>query len=399
MNILVLNCGSSSLKYQLINMDDESVLAKGLVERIGIEGSILTHKPTGKDKYVVEQPMKDHNIAVKLVLDALVDETHGVIKNADEIAAVGHRVLHAGEKYKESCLVNEDVKSVVRECFDLGPLHNPANLIGIEAVEAAMPGKPNVAVWDTAFGGTMEPKAYLYAIPREYYEKYHVRRYGFHGTSHSFVSKETIKFANLDKDSAKVIVCHLGNGASISASIGGKCVDTSMGLTPLEGLIMGTRSGDLDPAIIEYLCNHENLTVSEMLNILNKKSGVLGMSGGISSDFRDIKAAMDDGDEVAKQTLEAYAYRVAKYIGSYVAAMNGVDAITFTAGVGENAAWLRPMICQYLGYLGVKLDEAASEKAVGEEMIISTADSKVKLCVVPTNEELAIARETLALIQ
>ena len=399
MNILVLNCGSSSLKYHLINMDDESVLAKGLVERIGIEGSILTHKPTGKDKYVVEQPMKDHNIAVKLVLDALVDETHGVIKNADEIAAVGHRVLHAGEKYKESCLVNEDVKSVVRECFDLGPLHNPANLIGIEAVEAAMPGKPNVAVWDTAFGGTMEPKAYLYAIPREYYEKYHVRRYGFHGTSHSFVSKETIKFANLDKDSAKVIVCHLGNGASISASIGGKCVDTSMGLTPLEGLIMGTRSGDLDPAIIEYLCNHENLTVSEMLNILNKKSGVLGMSGGISSDFRDIKAAMDDGNEVAKQTLEAYAYRVAKYIGSYVAAMNGVDAITFTAGVGENAAWLRPMICQYLGYLGVKLDEAASEKAVGEEMIISTADSKVKLCVVPTNEELAIARETLALIQ
>ena len=399
MNILVLNCGSSSLKYQLINMDDESVLAKGLVERIGIEGSILTHKPTGKDKYVVEQPMKDHNIAVKLVLDALVDETHGVIKNADEIAAVGHRVLHAGEKYKESCLVNEDVKSVVRECFDLGPLHNPANLIGIEAVEAAMPGKPNVAVWDTAFGGTMEPKAYLYAIPREYYEKYHVRRYGFHGTSHSFVSKETIKFANLDPKTAKVIVCHLGNGASISASVGGKCVDTSMGLTPLEGLIMGTRSGDLDPAIIEYLCNHENLTVSEMLNILNKKSGVLGMSGGISSDFRDIKAAMDDGNEVAKQTLEAYAYRVAKYIGSYVAAMNGVDAITFTAGVGENAAWLRPMICQYLGYLGVKLDEAASEKAVGEEMIISTADSKVKLCVVPTNEELAIARETLALIQ
>ena len=399
MNILVLNCGSSSLKYQLINMDDESVLAKGLVERIGIEGSILTHKPTGKDKYVVEQPMKDHNIAVKLVLDALVDETHGVIKNADEIAAVGHRVLHAGEKYKESCLVNEDVKSVVRECFDLGPLHNPANLIGIEAVEAAMPGKPNVAVWDTAFGGTMEPKAYLYAIPREYYEKYHVRRYGFHGTSHSFVSKETIKFANLDKDSAKVIVCHLGNGASISASIGGKCVDTSMGLTPLEGLIMGTRSGDLDPAIIEYLCNHENLTVSEMLNILNKKSGVLGMSGGISSDFRDIKAAMDDGNEVAKQTLEAYAYRVAKYIGSYVAAMNGVDAITFTAGVGENAAWLRPMICQYLGYLGVKLDEAASEKAVGEEMIISTADSKIKVYVIPTNEELMIAKETLRLVK
>ena len=399
MNILVLNCGSSSLKYQLINMDDESVIAKGLVERIGIEGSILTHKPTGKDKYVVETPMKDHNIAVKLVLDALMDAEHGVIKSTDEIAAVGHRVLHAGEKYIESCIVTEDVKKVVRECFDLGPLHNPANLIGIEAVEAAMPGKPNVAVWDTAFGGTMEPKAYLYAIPREYYEKYGVRRYGFHGTSHSFVSKETIKFANLNPETAKVIVCHLGNGASISASIGGKCVDTSMGLTPLEGLIMGTRSGDLDPAIIEYLCNHENLTVSEMLNILNKKSGVLGMSGGISSDFRDLNAAANEGYEIAKVTLEAYAYRVAKYIGSYTAAMNGVDAITFTAGVGENAAWLRPMVCKYLGFLGVKLDEAASEKACGVEGIISTADSKVKLCVIPTNEELAIARETLALVK
>lgn len=399
MNILVLNCGSSSLKYQLINMDDESVIAKGLVERIGIEGSILTHKPTGKDKYVVETPMKDHNIAVKLVLDALMDAEHGVIKSTDEIAAVGHRVLHAGEKYIESCIVTEDVKKVVRECFDLGPLHNPANLIGIEAVEAAMPGKPNVAVWDTAFGGTMEPKAYLYAIPREYYEKYGVRRYGFHGTSHSFVSKETIKFANLNPETAKVIVCHLGNGASISASIGGKCVDTSMGLTPLEGLIMGTRSGDLDPAIIEYLCNHENLTVSEMLNILNKKSGVLGMSGGISSDFRDLNAAANEGNEIAKVTLEAYAYRVAKYIGSYTAAMNGVDAITFTAGVGENAAWLRPMVCKYLGFFGVKLDEAASEKACGVEGIISTADSKVKLCVIPTNEELAIARETLALVK
>ena len=399
MNILVLNCGSSSLKYQLINMEDESVIAKGLVERIGIDGSILTHKPTGKDKYVVETPMKDHNIAVKLVLDALMDAEHGVIKSTDEIAAVGHRVLHAGEKYIESCLVTEDVKKVVRECFDLGPLHNPANLIGIEAVEAAMPGKPNVAVWDTAFGGTMEPKAYLYAIHREYYEKYGVRRDGFHGTSHSFVSKETIKFADLDPKTAKVIVCHLGNGASISASIGGKCVDTSMGLTPLEGLIMGTRSGDLDPAIIEYLCNHENLTVSEMLNILNKKSGVLGMSGGISSDFRDLNAAANEGNEVAKVTLEAYAYRVAKYIGSYTAAMNGVDAITFTAGVGENAAWLRPMVCKYLGFLGVELDEAASEKACGVEGIISTPESKVKLCVIPTNEELAIARETLALVK
>ena len=395
MNILVLNCGSSSLKYQLINMDDESVIAKGLVERIGIEGSVLTHKPTGKDKYVVETPMKDHNIAVKLVLDALMDAEHGVIKSTDEIAAVGHRVLHAGEKYIESCLVTEDVKKVVRECFDLGPLHNPANLIGIEAVEAAMPGKPNVAVWDTAFGGTMEPKAYLYAIPREYYEKYGVRRYGFHGTSHSFVSKETIKFADLDPKTAKVIVCHLGNGASISASVGGKCVDTSMGLTPLEGLIMGTRSGDLDPAILEFLCNHENLTISEMLNILNKKSGVLGMSGGISSDFRDLNAAANDGNEIAKVTLEAYAYRVAKYIGAYTAAMNGVDAITFTAGVGENAAWLRPMVAKYLGYLGVELDEAASEKACGVEGIISTPESKVKLCVIPTNEAVSYTHLTL----
>ena len=399
MNILVINCGSSSLKFQLIDSETEKCIAKGLCERIGIEGSQITYTPDGGEKEQTVTPMPDHTEAIRLVLEALTNEKTGVVKSLDEIGAVGHRIVHGGEKFAASTIITDEVMKAIEECNDLAPLHNPANLIGIEAVEAAMPGKPNVAVWDTAFGGTMEPKAYLYAIPREYYEKYHVRRYGFHGTSHSFVSKETIKFANLDKDSAKVIVCHLGNGASISASIGGKCVDTSMGLTPLEGLIMGTRSGDLDPAIIEYLCNHENLTVSEMLNILNKKSGVLGMSGGISSDFRDIKAAMDDGNEVAKQTLEAYAYRVAKYIGSYVAAMNGVDAITFTAGVGENAAWLRPMICQYLGYLGVKLDEAASEKAVGEEMIISTADSKVKLCVVPTNEELAIARETLALIQ
>ena len=399
MNVLVINCGSSSLKYQLIDSDTEAVLAKGLCERIGIDGSKLTHKPTGKEDYVVESPMKDHQIAVKLVLDALTDKNHGVITDIKEISAVGHRVLHAGQVYSDSIVVNEDVKRVIRECFDLGPLHNPANLIGIEACEAAMPGVPQVAVFDTAFGQSMPKKAYLYAIPYEYYEKYGIRRYGFHGTSHSFVSKETIKFANLDPKTAKVIVCHLGNGASISASVGGKCVDTSMGLTPLEGLIMGTRSGDLDPAILEFLCNHENLTISEMLNILNKKSGVLGMSGGISSDFRDLNAAANDGNEIAKVTLEAYAYRVAKYIGAYTAAMNGVDAITFTAGVGENAAWLRPMVAKYLGYLGVELDEAASEKACGVEGIISTPESKVKLCVIPTNEELAIARETLALVK
>ena len=343
MNILVLNCGSSSLKYQLINMDDESVLAKGLVERIGIEGSILTHKPTGKDKYVVEQPMKDHNIAVKLVLDALVDETHGVIKNADEIAAVGHRVLHAGEKYKESCLVNEDVKSVVRECFDLGPLHNPANLIGIEAVEAAMPGKPNVAVWDTAFGGTMEPKAYLYAIPREYYEKYHVRRYGFHGTSHSFVSKHVAEFLGKDINNSKIIVAHLGNGASISAVLNGKCVDTSMGLTPLEGLVMGTRSGDIDPAIMEFIAKKENLDIAGVMNVLNKKSGVQGISG-LSSDFRDLNEAAEGGNEDAANAIDVLCYGIAKFVGGYVAAMNGVDAIVFTAGIGENAIPVREKV-------------------------------------------------------
>ncbi|MCR5518110.1 MAG: acetate kinase [Lachnospiraceae bacterium] len=398
MKILVLNCGSSSLKYQLIDMQDESVIAKGLVERIGIEGSVLTHKPTGKDKYVVETPMKDHNIAVKLVLDALVDPQHGVIASTDEIGAVGHRVLHAGEKYKDSVVVDEDVKKVIRECFDLGPLHNPANLIGIEAAEAAMPGKKNVAVWDTAFGGTMEPKAYLYAIPREYYEKYSVRRYGFHGTSHGFVSKETIKYLGLDEKNAKVIVCHLGNGASISASIGGRCVDTSMGLTPLEGLIMGTRSGDIDPAVIEFICNHENISVSEMLNILNKKSGILGMSG-ISSDMRDLIAEYDKGTPVAKDTIAAYVYRIAKYIGSYVAALNGVDAITFTAGVGENNPFLRGLILDYFDYLGIKINKEANDSAIGTEAVISTADSKVKVAVIPTNEELAIARETLNLVK
>ena len=396
MNILVLNCGSSSLKYQLINMDDESVIAKGLVERIGIEGSVLTHKPTGKDKYVVETPMKDHNIAVKLVLDALQDAEHGVIKSTDEIAAVGHRVLHAGEKYIESCLVTEDVKKVVRECFDLGPLHNPANLIGIEAVEAAMPGKPNVAVWDTAFGGTMEPKAYLYAIPREYYEKYGVRRYGFHGTSHSFVSKETIKFANLDPKTAKVIVCHLGNGASISASIGGKCVDTSMGLTPLEGLVMGTRSGDIDPTCIEFIAHKENLSLEQVMDIVNKKSGVLGISG-VSSDFRDLDEAAKAGNKRADLALRVFAHSVVKYIGSFIAVMNGVDAIVFTAGIGENDDIIRSRIIEHFDYLDTTLDQKAN-KMHGEERIISTPDSKVKVICIPTNEELAICRDTVEIV-
>lgn len=395
MKILVINCGSSSLKYQLIDMENESVLAKGLCERIGIEGSKLTHKPTGKENYAIETPMGDHKVAVQLVLDALMDKEHGVIESTEEITAIGHRVLHAGTVYSDATLINEDVKKVIRDCFDLGPLHNPANLIGIEACEAAMPGKPNVAVFDTAFGMKIPEKAAMYAIPYEYYEKYSIRRYGFHGTSHMFVSGETLK--KIGKDDAKVIVCHLGNGASISASIGGKCVDTSMGLTPLEGLIMGTRSGDLDPAVLQFICNHENIDVNEMLNILNKKSGVLGMSG-VSSDFRDVREAADAGNERAIMALDAYRYRVAKYIGSYTAAMNGVDAITFTAGVGENDTQMREEICKYLGYLGVKIDSEKNAQARGKEEEISTPDSKVKVYVIPTNEELAIARETKALV-
>ena len=397
MKVLVINCGSSSLKYQLIDSQTEEVLAKGLCERIGIDGSKLTHKPTGKEDYVVESPMKDHQIAVKLVLDALTDKNHGVITDIKEISAVGHRVLHAGQVYSDSIVVNEDVKRVIRECFDLGPLHNPANLIGIEACEAAMPGVPQVAVFDTAFGQSMPKKAYLYAIPYEYYEKYGIRRYGFHGTSHSFVSKETIKFANLNPENCKVIVCHLGNGASISASIGGKCVDTSMGLTPLEGLIMGTRSGDIDPAIVEFIAHKEGLTLEEVLTVLNKKSGVEGISG-ISSDFRDLENAADEGNERAILAQDAFAYRVAKYVGAYAAAMNGVDAIAFTAGVGENDSVIREKVCAYLGYLGLTLDKEAN-KGRGKEIQLSTPDSTLKAFLIPTNEELAIARETVALVK
>lgn len=398
MKVLVINCGSSSLKYQLIDSENESVLAKGLCERIGIEGSKLTHEAAGKEKYVVEKAMPDHTTAIQMVMDALVDGTYGVIADTSEISAVGHRVLHGGMKYSDSIVVNEDVKKVIRECFDLGPLHNPANLMGIEACEAAMPGVPNVAVFDTAFGMSMPEKAYMYAIPHEYYEKYSIRRYGFHGTSHKFVSGEAIKFGGLDPEKAKVIVCHLGNGASVSASIGGKCVDTSMGLTPLEGLIMGTRSGDVDPAVVQFVCNKENLTVDEMLNVLNKKSGVLGMSGGISSDFRDIEKAKEEGNHLAAVALDAFYYRVAKYIGAYTAAMNGVDAIAFTAGVGENDKVARKTICSYLGYLGVEIDDQANDVR-GKETLISSENSKVKVMLLPTNEELAIYRETVALVK
>ena len=396
--ILVINCGSSSLKYQLIDMANEGVLAKGLCERIGIEGSKLTHQPAGKDKFVIEKPMPNHKTAIELVMEALQDPDHGVIKSTSEISAIGHRVLHGGTVYSDSIIVNEDVKRVIRECFDLGPLHNPANLMGIEACEAAMPGTPNVAVFDTAFGMAMPEKAYMYAIPHEYYEKYGIRRYGFHGTSHMFVSREAIKFGGLDPENAKVIVCHLGNGASVSASIGGKCVDTSMGLTPLEGLIMGTRSGDVDPAVLQFVMNKEGKDINEMLNILNKKSGVYGMTNGISSDFRDIEKAKAEGNHLAEVALDAFIYRVAKYIGAYTAAMNGVDAIAFTAGVGENDKAGRKAICSYLGYQGVEIDDEANDIR-GEERVISSANSKVKVMLIPTNEELAIARETLALVQ
>ena len=399
MKILVINAGSSSLKYQLIDIENESVLAKGLCERVGIEGSKLTHKPAGKDEYVKESPMETHKEAIRLVLEALTDADHGVIDDVNEINAIGHRVLHGGNIYTESIKVDDDVKKVIRECFDLGPLHNPANLIGIEACEAAMPGKPNVAVFDTAFGMAMPEKAYLYAIPYEYYTKYKIRRYGFHGTSHMFVSHEAIEFGGLNPKTAKVIVCHLGNGASVSASIGGKCVDTSMGLTPLEGLIMGTRSGDIDPAVLQFICNHENIDINEMLNILNKKSGILGMSGGVSSDFRDVGKAADEGNHKAEAALDAFKYRVAKYVGAYAAAMNGVDAIAFTAGVGENDKDIRKSICEdYLGYLGVKIDDDANNVR-GKKTVISAPDSKVKVMLIPTNEELMIARETARLLK
>lgn len=398
MKILVINCGSSSLKYQLIDMENEEVLAKGLCERIGIEGSNLSHKAAGKEELEVKKEMPNHTVAIKMVMDALVDPEYGVIKDTSEISAVGHRVLHAGTVYSDSIVVNEDVKKVIRDCFDLGPLHNPANLMGIEACEEAMPGTPNVAVFDTAFGMKMPEKASLYAIPYEYYEKYSIRRYGFHGTSHSYVSKEAIKYCELDSETAKVIVCHLGNGASVSASIGGKCVDTSMGLTPLEGLIMGTRSGDIDPAVVQFICNKEGKDVNEVLNILNKKSGILGMSGGVSSDFRDVQKAQSEGNHKADVAIQAFIYRVAKYIGAYVAAMNGVDAIVFTAGVGENDKPIRGAVCEYLGYLGIEIDPEIN-KARGKRVTISTPESKVKVCVIPTNEELSIARETLALVK
>jgi len=395
-NILVINCGSSSLKYQLINMENEEPLAKGIFERIAIPGSKLTHEPVGREKFKIEKDVKNHTEAIALVLEALTDKEHGVIKDASEIYAIGHRVVQGGVEYPESVVITDKVKEDIQKYSDLAPLHNPANLMGIEAVEKAMPGLPNVAAFDTSFGMGMPEKAYKYAIPNEYYENYHIRRYGFHGTSHMYVSQEAIKFAGLDKDTARVIVCHLGNGASISASVGGKCVDSSMGLTPLEGLIMGTRSGDVDPAIVQYICNKENKSVDEVLDILNKKSGVLGMSGGISSDFRDIENAEADGNNLAKVALEAFRYRIIKYVGAYVAAMGGVDALCFTAGVGENDKITRQIVGDNFAFLGAKVDPEVNNVR-GKKTMISTPDSKIKIMLLPTNEELAIARDTYRL--
>ena len=398
MNILVINCGSSSLKYQLIDSDSEQVLAKGLCERIGIDGSAITHQKAGGEKQTTLASMADHTQAVKLVIEKLTDASVGALKSLDEIDAVGHRIVHGGEKFAGSVLLTQEVMKAIEECNDLAPLHNPANLIGIHSCREIMPEVPMVGVFDTAFHQTMPKKAYLYGLPYEYYEKYKVRRYGFHGTSHDFVSERAAQILGKKREDLKIIVCHLGNGASVSAVMNGKSVDTSMGLTPLEGLIMGTRSGDMDPAIISFLMEKEGISAQEMIAICNKKSGVLGLSDGLSSDFRDLAEAAEKGNQQAQTALETYAYRVGKYIGAYAAAMNGVDVIAFTAGAGENNAKVRELIGQYIGFLGTNIDPEKN-KLRGEEVILSDEGSRVVTMVVPTNEELAIARETCRLVK
>ena len=398
MNVLVINCGSSSLKYQLISSDTEEVLAKGLCERIGIEGSAITHQPAGKDKVTTRVDMPDHTSAVKYVIEKLTDPSVGVVGSLDEIDAVGHRIVHGGERFNTSVVINDEVIKAIEECNDLAPLHNPANLIGINACKKLMPNVPMVAVFDTAFHQTMPKKAFLYGLPYEYYEKYKVRRYGFHGTSHDFVSDRAAKMLNKKREDLKIIVCHLGNGASVTAVDHGKSIDTSMGLTPLEGLIMGTRSGDIDPAIISFIADKENISADDMINVCNKKSGVLGLSGGISSDFRDLAQAAESNDQKAIDALDTYAYRVAKYIGAYAMAMKGVDVIAFTAGIGENNCQMRAAICDYVTWLGTSIDP--EKNAIrGEEVILSKPSDKVAVMVVPTNEELAIARETVRLVK
>ena len=396
MNVLVINCGSSSLKYQLINSDTEAVLAKGICERIGIDGRLVYQK-SGLDKEITEAPMPTHKQAIQMVLDALVNDKTGAIAELSEIDAVGHRVVHGGEKFATSTLLTEEVLKAIEECNDLAPLHNPANLIGIRACQELMPNVPMVAVFDTAFHQTMPEVAYMYGLPYEYYEKYGVRRYGFHGTSHSYVSKRAAEILGKNYEDLKIIVCHLGNGSSVCAVKNGKSVDTSMGLTPLEGLTMGTRSGDIDPSIVEFIAQKENLDITQVMNILNKKSGVEALSG-VTSDFRDIENAANEGNERAALAQKVFSYRVAKYVGAYAAAMNGVDVICFTAGVGENDGRIRELVMEYLGYLGIGFDREVNAVTRGVEKAISTPDSKVTCLVVPTNEELAICRETVALI-
>lgn len=397
MKVLVVNCGSSSVKYQLINMEDESVLAKGLVERIGINGSILTQKVEGREKYVIETPMENHKVAIKLVLDALVDKDHGVIKDMSEISAVGHRVVHGGEKYSSSVLINDEVLKNIKDCVKLAPLHNGPNLIGIEACRALMKDTPMAVVFDTAFHGTMPEEAYMYALPYELYEKNGIRKYGFHGTSHKFVSQEVAKALGKDIKDLKIITCHIGNGVSLAAIKGGKSIDTTMGFTPLAGIPMGTRSGDIDPAIVTYLINEFNYSADEVNEILNKKSGVYGLTG-ISSDFRDIKkAGYIDGDKKALLALNMFHYKIRTTIGAYTVAMGGLDVIVFTAGVGENSDQNRKGILEGLEFMGVELDEERN-KINGVLHEISKDSSKVKVYVVPTNEELMIAKETVDLL-
>ena len=398
MNVLVINCGSSSLKFQLINAQSEEVLAKGLCERIGIDGR-LTYQPKGGEKEKSDKPMPTHTEAIQFVIEALTNPETGVVKSLDEIGAVGHRVVHGGEKFASSVVITEEVKKAVEECNELAPLHNPANLIGIAACEELMPNTPMVGVFDTAFHQTMPEKAYMYGLPYEYYENYKVRRYGFHGTSHSFVSKRAAEVMGRPYEDLKTIVCHLGNGSSVTAVMNGKSVDTSMGLTPLEGVVMGTRSGNIDPAIMEFIAQKENLDIEGVMNVLNKKSGVFGLSGGLSSDFRDLTDAMNAGDKKAKIAMDVFSYSVAKYIGAYAAAMNGVDCIAFTAGIGENDDYVREQVCSYLGYLDVDFDKEVNTGLRGAEKELTKPGSKVRVFVIPTNEELAIARETLALVQ
>lgn len=392
MKVLVINCGSSSLKYQLFNMADESVLAKGLVERIGIEGSVLKHQPGEAEKVTIETEIPDHSVAIKLVLNALVDAKHGVIKDMNEISAVGHRVVHGAEKFATSVRINDAVMDALEECIEMAPLHNPPNILGIKACEKLMPGVAQVGVFDTAFHQTMPKHAFIYGLPYEVYEKHGIRRYGFHGTSHKFVSQQCAEMMGQKPEDIKVITCHLGNGSSVAAVKNGAVVDTSMGLTPLEGLVMGTRCGDIDPAILPMLMKKENMDADAIDSYINKESGVLGISG-VSSDFRDIEGAADEGNERAKLALDVFAYRVQKYVGAYAAAMNGVDAIVFTAGLGENSISMRESIAEAFGYLGAKIDKERNNVR-GKACEISTADSKVKLFVIPTNEELMIARDT-----